>query len=101
MSCSIRRRASPGDRIFAEVAHVTAERSLIDFSIVGAREGHPRMLQFDDGGDGLSAHIFDGILVAEPVGPLDRVVHMPLPTVFADVAETGCNAPPGLRPYGC
>ena len=50
------------------------------------------MFQFDDGGDSLPAHIFDGILVAEPVGPFDRVVHMPLPTVFAEVAETGCNA---------
>jgi hypothetical protein len=50
------------------------------------------MLQFDDGGDGLPAHIFDGVLVAEPIGSFDRVIHMPLPTVFAEVAETGSNA---------
>ena len=88
----IRRCASAGYRMFAEVAHVSTERPLIDFSIFGAGEGHPRMFQFEDGGDGLPAHIFDGILVAEPVGPFDRVVHMPLPIVFAEVAETGCNA---------
>ena len=92
MSRSIRRSACAGDRIFAEVAHMPAERPLIDLSVFGAGEGHPRMLQFDDRGDGLPAHVFDRVLVAEPVGPLDRVVHMPLPTVLAEVAETGCNA---------
>src|SRR6476659_8643690 len=97
MSRSIRRCASAGYRMFAEVAHVSTERPLIDFSIFGSREGHPRMFQFEDGGDGLPAHIFDGILVAEPVGPFDRVVHMPLPIVFAEIAETGCNAALGCN----
>src|SRR5471030_270903 len=92
MSRSIRRCASAGYRMFAEVAHVSTERPLIDFSVFGAGEGHPRMFQFEDGGDGLPAHILDGILVAEPIGPFDRVVHMPLPTVFAEIAETSCNA---------
>ena len=36
-------------------------------------------------------------LVAEPVGPFDRVVHMPLPIVFAEIAETGCNAALGCN----
>src|SRR5665647_3713973 len=97
MSGSIRRCASAGYRGLAEVAHVSTERPLIDFSIFGAREGHPRMFQFEDGRDGLPAHIFDGILVAEPVGPFDRVVHVPLPTVFAEIAETGCNAALGCN----
>src|SRR5665811_2241457 len=97
MSRSIRRCTSAGYRVFAEVAHVSTERPLIDFSIFGTRKGHPRMFQFEDGGDGLPAHIFDGILVAEPVGPFDRVVHVPLPTVFAEIAETGCNAALGCN----
>ena len=97
MSRSIRRCASAGYRMFAEVAHVSTEWPLIDFSVFGAGEGHPRMFQFEDGGDGLPAHIFDGILVAEPVGPFDRVVHMPLPIVFAEIAETGCNAALGCN----
>jgi hypothetical protein len=92
MPRSIRRCAGAGDRVFAELAHMAAERPLIDLSIVSAGEGHPRMFQLDDGGDSLPAHIFDSVLVAEPIGPLDRVVHMPLPTVFAEVAETGRNA---------
>jgi hypothetical protein len=51
------------------------------------------MVQFDEGGDSLS----DGISVAESVGPFDRVVHSPLPTVFADVAELAAMP----RPYDC
>src|SRR5665811_1197770 len=97
MSRSIRRCASAGYRVFAEVAHVSAEWPLIDFSIFGTREGHPCMFQLEDGGDGLPAHIFNGILVAEPVGTFYRVVHVPLPTVFAEIAETGRNAALGCN----
>src|ERR1700693_4181274 len=50
------------------------------------------MFQLDDRGDGLPAHVLDRILIAEPVRPFDRIIHMPLPTVFAEVAETGRNA---------
>src|SRR5260221_1231414 len=55
MSGSIRRGACAGDRIFAEVAHVTTERPLIDLSIVSAGERHPRMFPFDAVGVSLSA----------------------------------------------
>ncbi len=57
------------------------------------------MFQLDDRGDGLPAHVLDRILVTEPVGPFDRIVHMPLPTVFAEVAETGLNAESGHCRY--
>src|ERR1700730_10333726 len=51
------------------------------------------MFQLEDRGDGLPAHVLDRILVAEPIRPFDRIVHMPLPTVFPGVPETGRNAP--------
>jgi hypothetical protein len=97
LSRSVRSSARAGDRIFAEVAHVSTERPLIDFSVFGSGERHPRMFQLEDGGDGLPAHVLDGILIPEPVGPFDRVVHMPLPAVFAEVAETGRNAALGCN----
>jgi hypothetical protein len=56
------------------------------------------MLEFDDRGRGLAAHIFDRILIAEPVGALDRVVHVPRPMVGAHVAKA-CGDP-ALRSYG-
>src|ERR1700688_2611921 len=55
------------------------------------------MFQLEDCRDGLPAHVLDRILIAEPVRPFDRIVHMPLPTVFAEVAETGCNAALGCN----
>ena len=77
----------------SEVAHMPAEWPLVDLSVFSTGEGHPRMLELDHRGCGLPAQVFDRVLVAEPVGPLDRTVHMPLPTVLAEVAETGGNAP--------
>ena len=40
----------------------------------------------------LLAHELDGVLVAEPVRPLDGVVHVPAPVVLAHVAERGADA---------
>ena len=39
-----------------------------------------------------AAEIFDGVLVAEPIGALDGVVHVPAPIVLAHIAERGRNA---------
>ena len=50
------------------------------------------MLELDDGGGRLLAHELDGVLVAEPVRPLDGVVHVPAPVVLAHVAERGADA---------
>src|SRR3546814_15396615 len=56
------------------------------------------MLKLYDGGDRLATHVLDGILVAQPIGALDRIVEMPLPTVFLDVAKRSRNAT--LRRHG-
>ncbi len=72
--------------------HVAAERALIDLPEFGARERHAEMLELDDRRDRLAAHVFDRVLVAEPVRPLDRVVHVPAPVVVAHVAERGGDA---------
>ena len=79
-------------RALAEVGGHAAERTLVDPSILGAREGHAEVLELDDGGDRLTAHVLDRVLVSEPVGALDRVVHVPAPVVFTHVAERGADA---------
>ena len=38
------------------------------------------------------AHVLDGVLITEPVRPLDGVVHVPEPAVFRHVAKRGANA---------
>jgi hypothetical protein len=59
------------------------------------------MLKFDDG-DGLPTHVLDGVLVAEPIGSLYRVVHVPLPTVLAEIAKARCySALRGDRVTAC
>ena len=45
------------------------------------------MLELVDGFRRALAQIFDGILIAEPVRPLHRVVHVPAPIVGTHIAE--------------
>jgi hypothetical protein len=80
------------DRGLAVIAHVSAEGPLIDLAFRRSREGDAEMLELIDRGRGVGAHVLDGVLVAEPVGALDRVVHVPAPVVLAHVAEGGANA---------
>src|SRR5204863_7058122 len=56
------------------------------------------MLKLDDRRDRLPAHVFDCVLIAEPVRPLDRVVHVPAPVIVAHIAERRGDA--ALRRYG-
>ena len=81
----------------AVVQRHAAERALIDLAVLGARERHAPMLQLIDGFGRVAHHIFDGILVAEPVRPLDGVVHVPAPVVRMHVAERCRDA--ALRGY--
>jgi hypothetical protein len=50
------------------------------------------MLELDNRGHRLADHIFDGVLVAQPVRPLDGVVHVPAPVILAHIAERGGDA---------
>src|SRR5690349_21061662 len=56
----------------APMHSVAAKRPLINPAILGARKRHAEMLEFDDHLHRVAAHVFDRILIAEPVGPLDR-----------------------------
>ena len=69
-----------------------AERALVDLAFLGARERHAPMFELVDRGRRIAAQIFDGVLVAEPVGALDGVVHVPAPVVRAHIAERGGDA---------
>ncbi len=69
-----------------------AERALIDLAVLAARERQAPVLELVDRGRRVAAQIFDRVLVAEPVGALDGVVHVPAPVVLAHVAERGRDA---------
>ena len=74
-------------RAFAELRRHAAERALVDLAVLGARERHAVVLHLVHGGRRVAAEVFDGVLVAEPVGALHRVVHVPAPVVRPHVAE--------------
>ena len=74
-------------RAIAEIHHVAAERPLIDFAFLGAREWHAVVFEFVDGGGRLARQIFHGVGVAQPVRPLDGVVHVPLPAVRPHILQ--------------
>ena len=76
----------------AEIGGHAAERALVDLAGFRAGEGHAPMVQFVDRGRRVAAHVFDRVLVAEPIGALDGVVHVPAPVVRAHVAERRGNA---------
>ncbi len=89
---SVRRRARALHGRFTEVGHVSAERTLVDGAVGIAVERHAEVLELVDDLRRHLAHVFDRVLVAQPVGPLDRVVHVPVPVVGGHVAERRADA---------
>ena len=76
-----------GWRAFAKFGGHAAEGALVDLARFRARKWYAVMLKLVDGLGSFAAEIFNGVLVAEPVGPLDRVIHVPAPVVGTHIAE--------------
>jgi len=89
---SVGGRAGALRRAFTVMRGHPAKGALIDLAFFGARKRHAVMLEFDDGRGGFFAHVLDRVLITEPVGTFDRVVHMPAPVVFAHVAKGRTHA---------
>lgn len=77
---------------FAKVVALTTEGSLVDFTVGRSREWHSVVLQLDDSLGCFAGHVMDCVLISEPIGSLDCVVHVPLPVVVLHVAESGVDA---------
>lgn len=77
---------------FSKVVALTTEGSLVDFTVGRSRKRHSVVLQLDDSLGGFASHVMDCILISEPIGSLDCVVHVPFPVVVLHVAESGVNA---------
>src|SRR5262249_8898161 len=86
---------APSHPSLAISQRMTTEGPLIDLSALGARERYAKMLELDDRRHRVPTHVFDRVLVTEPVGSLDGVVHVPAPIVLAHVAKR--RADPTLR----
>ena len=79
-------------RTFPELRRVAAERPLVDLAGLGPRKRNAVMLKLVDRGRRLAGKVLHRVGVAEPVGPLHRVVHVPLPVVRPHVAQRGRDA---------
>ncbi len=90
--------AGTAHRLLAEVGHVAAEGALVDLAVVESVEGHAVVFEFDHDFVGLAAHELDRVLVAQPVGTLDGVVHVPVPVILLGIAQAGSD--PALRRDG-
>jgi hypothetical protein len=84
---AIGRRAGSLRNSLAEMRGHPAEGPLIYLAVLGARERHSIVFEFDNGRRRFLAHEFDGVLISQPVRTLHGVIHMPAPIVVAHVAE--------------
>ncbi len=91
---ALRRRAA------AEIGGHAAEGTLINLAVGGARKRHAPMFELVNGGGRVAAQIFDGVLVSEPVGALDGVIHVPFPIVRPHIGERGRHAALGGHRMG-
>ena len=71
---------------------LTTKSALVDLALGSPGEGHAVVFQLDDGLGRLPGHVVDGVLVAQPVRPLDCVVHVPPPVVRLHVAKGGVDS---------
>src|SRR5688572_14635047 len=61
--------------------HLATEGALVDLAAFRSAKWYPVMLKFEHRGHCLTAHIFNCVLVAEPIGTLDSIKHMISPVV--------------------
>mmetsp|Transcript_39691 Transcript_39691/g.91336 ORF Transcript_39691/g.91336 Transcript_39691/m.91336 type:complete len:225 (-) Transcript_39691:31-705(-) len=79
------------------VQGLAAEWTLVDLAVLGARERQAKALELEHGCGRLPGHVVNGVLVAQPVRPLDRVIHVPPPVVRRHVTQRSVDAT--LRGY--
>ncbi len=69
------------------VERLTTESTLVDLAVLGTGEGKTEVLELDNGTGSLTTHVVDSVLVTEPIGTLDGVVHVPPPVVLGHITE--------------
>ena len=77
---------------FAHILHVAAKGALVNCAVGIAAKRNAGMLKLVHRRRRFTHHIFDRVLVTQPVGPLDGVVHMPGPMVRRVVAKRRRNS---------
>ena len=88
-------------RPLAKLGRHATKRALVDLAVLSPAERHAVMLKLIDRRRRIPAKILDRILVAEPIGTFDGVVHMPFPAIRPHIPQGRSHAPlrrNGVRP---
>mmetsp|Transcript_69425 Transcript_69425/g.145005 ORF Transcript_69425/g.145005 Transcript_69425/m.145005 type:complete len:556 (-) Transcript_69425:101-1768(-) len=93
-------RASVGLATLAELQALTTEGALVDLAFRSSGEGQTEGLQLQDDLRGQSAHVLNGILIAQPIGTLHGVVGMPAPVVLGHVGQGTVDSTLGSHSVG-
>ena len=64
---TVSRGTGPFNRRLTVITGVTTKRALVDFAIFGARKRHAVMFKFMNSRHRIAAHIFDCVLITQPV----------------------------------
>mmetsp|Transcript_92424 Transcript_92424/g.128293 ORF Transcript_92424/g.128293 Transcript_92424/m.128293 type:complete len:218 (+) Transcript_92424:1194-1847(+) len=75
-----------------ELQALSTKGSLVDLAFWGAGEGQTKGLKLQNHFGSKSAHVLDGVLIAEPVGSLDSVIGMPAPVVLGHIGQRTIDA---------
>jgi len=87
MAGAIRRRAGASGLFLAEVLALAAKGALVDIPFLEPRKRHTEVFEFIDDLRCGATHVLDCILVAEVIGALDRVEHVPVPGIGQHVRQ--------------
>lgn len=76
----------------AVVVTLSAKSTLINFTVGCARKRHAIVFQLNNGFGCFSGHVMNCVLISKPIGPLDGVIHVPLPIVVLHIPESGIDS---------
>jgi hypothetical protein len=87
MAGAVGRRAGADRLLAAVVLRLAAERALIDLAVVQPRERQAHVFQLVHRAGRVAAHELDGVLIAQVIRALHRVVHVPMPVVIRHIGQ--------------
>jgi len=76
----------------AKLETLTTESSLIYFSFLRPREWKTVSLKLQDGFRSFATHVFNGVLVTEPVRTFNCIIRMPPPIIFRHITQRCIDA---------
>ena len=81
MTRAIGRSTGPTGHRLTMIKRMTAKWTLINFTFFSARERHTIILKFNNRWDGITTHVFNGVLIAQPIRSFDSIIHVKLPVI--------------------